>query len=67
MSVRVKKLVGTLVLLVFVTVYALLAMWLGAAVINAQHGAVQFVFYVAAGIAWTIPAFAIIKWSSKPE
>ena len=67
MSVRAKKLAGTVLLLVFVVIYTLLAMWLGAAVINAQHGLVQLIFYVVAGIAWTIPAFAIIKWSSRPE
>ena len=67
MSVRAKKLAGTVLLLVFVVIYTLLAMWLGAAVINAQHGLVQLIFYFVAGIAWTIPAFAIIKWSSRPE
>ena len=66
MSVRVKKLIGAVLLLVFVTIYALLAMWLGAEVINAQHLAVQLIFYVTAGIAWAFPAFAIIKWASKP-
>ena len=67
MSVRAKKLVGTFLLLIFVTIYTLLAMWLGASVINAQHGLIQLVFYVVAGIAWTFPAFAIIKWASRPE
>ena len=67
MSVRANKLAGTFLLLIFVTIYTLLAMWLGAAVINAQHGLVQLVFYVTAGIAWTFPAFAIIRWASRPE
>ena len=67
MSVRAKKLVGLLFLLAFVTIYTLLAMWLGAEVINAQHGTVQLIFYVLAGIAWCFPAFAIIKWMSRPQ
>ena len=61
-----RKLIGSLAVLGFLVVYTLLAMWFGATVVNAQSKWVQLVYYVVAGFAWAYPAFAIIRWSSKP-
>lgn len=61
-----RKLVGSLAVLAFVVVYTLLAMWFGATVVNAQSKWVQLAYYAIAGIAWAFPAFAIIRWCSKP-
>lgn len=67
MTARQRKLAGTIILLLFVAVYALLAMV--AAIIlqvNASR-AVELAYYVIAGLAWTIPAGIIIKWMQKPD
>lgn len=60
-----RKLVGSLAVLAFVIVYTLLAMWFGATVINPQPKWVHLAYYTIAGIGWAVPAFAIIKWSSR--
>ncbi len=62
-----RKLVGSLAVLAFVVVYTLIAMWFGATVVNAQSKWLQLAYYVLAGVAWAFPAFAIIRWSSKPS
>ena len=65
MSPRTRKLAGTIALLVFLTVYALLAM--AAAVILQVNASktVELIYYVAAGLLWVIPAAAIVSWMQK--
>lgn len=67
MNARTRKLAGTIVLVLFIILYALLAMM--AAIIlqvNASK-AVELAYYVIAGLAWVIPAGLIIKWMQKPD
>ena len=62
-----RKLAGTVALLVFLSVYALLAM--AAAIVlqvNASK-AVELAYYVVAGLAWVIPAGVIVKWMQRPD
>ncbi len=65
MTPRNRKLVGTILLVIFLSVYALLAMV--AAVIlqvNASK-AVELTYYVIAGLLWVLPAGLLIKWMQK--
>ncbi len=66
MNVRFKKFIGAVLLLTFVIVYTLFAMALGGIIVNTQPKFVQLIYYVVAGLIWTLPAFFIIRWSSKP-
>lgn len=62
MSPRLRKLVGTVVLIVFVPLYALAAMAAAMAILPG-HGAIfQGIYYVVAGLIWVIPAGALISW-----
>ena len=63
---RTRKFVGACLLLIFVVVYALLAMWLGSVLINHWGAGAQILYYAIAGLAWTVPAYWIMKWMSKP-
>ncbi|MEM7426026.1 MAG: DUF2842 domain-containing protein [Pseudomonadota bacterium] len=67
MSIRLRKFIGAVALLTFVIIYTLIAMALGAVIVNAHTKTVQFVYYVVAGLLWTLPAFGIIRWSSRPS
>lgn len=67
MTSRARKLVGTILLLVFVVVYALAAMFVAIALqVNASK-AVEMAYYVVAGLLWVLPAAVLIKWMSKPD
>jgi hypothetical protein len=61
-----RKLVGTVVLLVFVPAYALFAMALAAAVLPGTGALTQLAYYAAAGLAWVPPAGLIIWWMFRP-
>ncbi len=62
MSRRTRKFVGTLLMLVFVTVYALVVNALAAPVLTGANRVVEAIFYVVAGLAWVPPLMMLIKW-----
>lgn len=67
MKIRQRKLLGTVALLVLVTVWSLLAMALAQAPVIAGSRLIQFVYYVVAGLGWVLPAMPIISWMSRPD
>lgn len=67
MRQRTRKLLGTFVLVAFVTVYALAAMTVAAAKLPGTAGWVQLLYYLVAGLAWVLPAGALIAWMAKPD
>jgi hypothetical protein len=67
MSIRTSKLIGTVALLVLVSVWALLAMALAQSVLTDINGFVAAIFYVVAGLGWVLPAMPLISWLAKPD
>ncbi len=67
MPQRIRKLVGTVLLVVFVAFYALAAMTVAAAKLPGTSGWVQLVFFAVAGLLWVLPAAALIAWMAKPD
>ena len=67
MSVRTRKLVGTVVLLVFLVLYAWLAAAIGSGRITEAHGLVQLAYFLVAGLLWVIPAGILIRWMQRPD
>ena len=67
MPQRLRKLVGTVVLVVFVSLYALAAMTVAAAKLPGTHWLVQLIFFLVAGLAWVIPAAPLVTWMQKPD
>jgi predicted membrane channel-forming protein YqfA (hemolysin III family) len=67
MRVRARKLVGTLVSIVFLAVYALLAMALAESRIQDASNIVRLVVYVILGIAWVLPLMPLIAWMQRPD
>ena len=67
MSIRTRKLIGTVALLVLVTVWGLLAMALAQSVLTDINGFVAAIFYVAAGLGWVLPAMPIVSWMARPD
>ena len=67
MSIRSRKLVGTVALLLLVCVWALFAMALAQSVLTDINGLVAAIFYVVAGLGWVLPAMPLISWMSRPD
>jgi len=67
MSIRTRKLIGTVAMLLLVTVWALLAMALAQSVLTDINGFVAAIFYVVAGLGWVLPAMPIVSWMARPD
>jgi len=66
MPPRLRKLVGTVILVAFVSLYALTAMTIAAAKLPGTSGLTQFLYFVVAGTIWVLPAGALIAWMQRP-
>ena len=66
MTVRTRKLVGTIVLVVFLAIYALLAMVAATAVPINSNKLAELIYFILAGMIWNIPAGVLIRWMQKP-
>lgn len=63
-----RKLFGSLAMLVLVVVYALAIMVVLMGVrINEMSAWLQLAIYAIMGFAWVLPAMVIIKWMEKPK
>jgi hypothetical protein len=62
MTRRMRKLVGTVLMLVFVFVYALVVTALAAPILKGANKVVEAIFYVVAGLAWAPPLMLMVKW-----
>ncbi len=67
MHIRTRKLIGTVLLLVLVMVWALVAMALAQSVLTDINGLVAAIFYVVAGLGWVLPGMVLIKWMLRPD
>lgn len=63
---RTRKLIGTLVLLVFLAGYALAVVGIGAGRITTASPLAELAFFVVAGLAWVVPAALLIRWMQRP-
>ena len=67
MTIRTRKFLGTIALLVLVVVWSLTGMAVAQMPWLANSGLAQAVFYVVAGIGWVLPAMPIISWMARPD
>jgi hypothetical protein len=66
MPVRLKKLIGTVLLILLVIVYALVATAVAVAQLADSGPLTHFAFFLVTGLLWILPAMAIIKWMVLP-
>lgn len=62
MGDKARKLVGTAVTVVFLTVYTFMAMLLAVRILPGTSGWEQLAYYAVAGLLWIFPVGALIKW-----
>ena len=67
MSTRIRKLIGAVLLLVLVTVWALVAMAIAQFPPIFNNPWIAGLYYFVAGIGWVFPAMPLIKWMSRPD
>jgi predicted membrane channel-forming protein YqfA (hemolysin III family) len=64
---RLRKLVGTIVMIVFVMVYALFAMALADSRVSQTSELLRALVYAVLGLAWVIPLLPLIRWMERPN
>lgn len=67
MAPRLRKAVGTVLLLTFLAAYAVFAVAIAMGRIAEASMPVQFVFYAAIGLLWVLPAGLLIRWNDRDE
>jgi regulator of protease activity HflC (stomatin/prohibitin superfamily) len=67
MQVRTRKLIGTILLLLILAVYATAAAVIGSGRIALAPQWVQFALYLTTGLLWVIPAGLLVRWMQRPD
>ncbi len=67
MRARTRKLIGTVVLFLFLLAYAWTAVVIGAGRITLAPHWLQLAYFVAAGLLWVLPAGLLIRWMQRPD
>jgi hypothetical protein len=65
LSPRTKKLIATLGLIVWLPVYALIAMRIGVAVLPNANAFLALLYYVVAGTGWILPVGLLLPWMHR--
>lgn len=67
MSIRVRKLIGAVFLLIFILLYALVTMTVAVARLPGTSTVTHLLFFLIAGLVWVIPAGLVIRWMQRPQ
>ena len=67
MTIRTRKFLGAIALLVLVVVWSLLGMAAAQMPVIAGSGWLQAIYYVVVGLGWVLPAMPIISWMARPD
>lgn len=67
MTIRTRKFIGAIVLIVLAFVWSLTGMAVAQMPWLARSGVLQAVFYVVAGLGWVLPAMPIVSWMARPD
>ncbi|MGU3398382.1 DUF2842 domain-containing protein [Brucellaceae bacterium D45D] len=66
MPVRLKKLIGTVLLVLLVIIYAIFATIIAVAHLAQSSALVHLLYFFFTGILWVLPAMGIIWWMAQP-
>lgn len=67
MPVRLKKLIGTFLLVALVIVYAMFATLFAVARLGESPAWVHLLYFIFTGVLWVVPAMGIIWWMAQPQ
>jgi uncharacterized membrane protein YuzA (DUF378 family) len=67
MNPRFKKLIGAILMVLFVLFYVMLITAIAPRILTGASKLVELAFYVIAGLAWTLPLLPLIRWMEKKK
>ena len=66
MPIRLRKLIGAVVLIILVVTWALVAMAVAQFPVIKANGLIEVIYYVVAGLGWVLPGMPLVKWMLRP-
>ncbi|MGE0752780.1 MAG: DUF2842 domain-containing protein [Variibacter sp.] len=66
MPLRLRKLIGTVVLMALIAAWALLAMVVAQAMLPNAGLGLSALYYIVAGLGWLVFAMPLVAWMSRP-
>ena len=66
MPLRLRKFIGTILIICLVLLYAVLATSIASAYLGTSPWWVHFLYFPLSGLLWILPAMLIIKWMAGP-
>ncbi|MDA8870244.1 DUF2842 domain-containing protein [Rhizobiaceae bacterium] len=67
LPIRIRKLVGMMLLVILVIVYAICAVAVATATLANAPWYAHALYFTFSGFLWVLPAMGIISWMSRPE
>ena len=67
MKLRTRKAIGTVLTVIWLTVYSLVMMAIGGILVLGRGMVLELPFYIIAGLGWVPVEMWIIRWMSKPD
>lgn len=67
MPVRLRKFIGTILLIILVLGYALLATTIAVNALGASPWWIHLTYFLLTGLLWVLPAMGLIKWMAGPR
>jgi Na+/serine symporter len=66
MPVRLKKLIGTVIIVALVVIYALVATTVATYRLAESEWYVHLLYFLFTGVLWVVPAMFVIRWMERP-
>lgn len=67
MKIRQRKFVGIVATIVFLMIYALMAMAIGGQYVVGHGAVIELLAFILLGIGWIPAAMVLIRWMSRPD
>ncbi|KGD99317.1 MULTISPECIES: DUF2842 domain-containing protein [Rhizobium/Agrobacterium group] len=64
---RLRSFIGTILIIILVITYALLATTFATLLLATSPWWVHFLYFLLSGMLWVLPAMLIIKWMAGPK
>lgn len=66
MPLRLRKFIGTILIVCLVILYAILSTTIASAFLGTSPWWVHLLYFLLSGLLWILPAMLIIKWMAGP-
>jgi hypothetical protein len=67
MTIRTRKFIGAIALLILAFVWSMIGMAVAQFPVIANSGMLQWLYYVVVGMGWVLPAMPIVSWMLRPD